>query len=158
MPAVTTYATRTPALSGLPDPETQAAFYEHVPLKRFIAWIIDTALISLLTGLIVILSVFTMAFFLPLVFLLVNAIYRYVTLAGGSATPGMRLMALELRTHRGTRFDRGTAAAHTAGYLLSVSMVLPQIISIALMLTTARAQGLTDCLLGTAAINRVGRR
>lgn len=155
---MTRLSTRTTALSALPDPVTQFEFYQHVPLKRFIAWIVDTALISLITGVIVVLSVFTMAFFLPLVFFLVNAVYRYVAIAGGSATPGMWLMALEFRNHRGERLDHATAAAHTAGYLVCVGMVFPQLISIVLMLTTARAQGLTDCLLGTVAMNRVGRR
>lgn len=147
-----------PALWGLPDPDSDAAFYENVPVKRFVAWVIDTAFTGVITFFIVLLSVFTLAFFLPLVFFVVNALYRYVTLAGGSATPGMRLVSLEFRTHKGERFDRATAAVHTLGYLVSVSMVLPQLISIVMMLTTARAQGLTDCLLGTAAINRAGRR
>jgi hypothetical protein len=33
-------------------------------------------------------------------------------------------------------------------------MVLPQIVSIILMLTSERRQGLTDMFMGTAAINR----
>jgi hypothetical protein len=35
-----------------------------------------------------------------------------------------------------------------------MAFVVPQIISVILMLTGARAQGLSDLVLGTAAINR----
>lgn len=140
---------------ALPDPDTRAEFYADVPLKRFIAWIIDTVLIFALTLLAVPFTAFTAIFFLPLLFVVISFAYRTVTLARGSATPGMRLVAIEFRTHRGERFDTTMAALHTGLYLLSTSFVLPQIISIILMLTGPRAQGLSDLVLGTAALNRM---
>lgn len=144
-------------LSGLPDPDTQGEFYADVPLKRLIAWAIDATLIFLLAFLISLLSIGVGFFFFGALILAITFIYRTVSLANRSATPGMRLAAIEMRNHRGERFDLATAALHTLAYQVSVSMVVPQIISIVLMLTTARAQGLTDHALGTAAVNRAAR-
>lgn len=143
---------------GLPDPVYDAAFYADIPAKRLFAFLVDTVLIGLLTLLIVPFTAFTAVFYLPFLWLLVSLGYRIVTLAGGSATPGMRLAAIEMRTHRGERFDLATAAAHTVIYSVAFSMVLPQVISVILMLTTARRQGLPDLALGTVALNRAARR
>ncbi|MFC2967833.1 RDD family protein [Acidimangrovimonas pyrenivorans] len=139
---------------GLPDPDLNAGFYDGVPAKRAIAWVVDTVLIVLVTALIVPFTAFTALFFLPLLFLTVGFLYRWVTLTTRSATWGMRLVAIEFRRFDGSRFDGATAFLHTLGFTVSVSMVLPQLVSIALMLTTARGQGLSDIVLGTAAINR----
>ncbi len=139
---------------GLPDPDGKPEFYADVPVKRLIAWAVDSILIALICAVIVPFTAFTALFFLPFLFLVVGLIYRIATLAGRSATPGMRLMAIEFRTFDGKRFDLGMAAVHTVLYTVSVSMVFPQIISIILMLTSARAQGLSDHFLGTAALNR----
>jgi uncharacterized RDD family membrane protein YckC len=142
------------ALWGLPDPETKSEFYADVASKRLIAWIVDTIVIVLICALIVPFTAFTALFFLPFLGLVVSLIYRIVTLAGRSATPGMRLVALEFRCHDGRRFDLPMAALHTLGYTVSMAMVFPQVISIILMLTSARGQGLSDMVLGTAALNR----
>ena len=83
----------------------------------------------------------------------VGFLYRWGTIAARSATPGMRMMAIEFRDRDGQRFDGGTAFLHTAGYTFSVVTVPLQLISIVMMLLTARRQGLTDIILGTAAVN-----
>ena len=145
------------ALWGLPDPDRYPEFYADVPVKRLVAFVVDTLLIGLITVVLIPFTAFTAVFYLPLLALLVSLAYRILTLAGGSATPGMRLVAIEMRTHRGEKFDLATAAAHTALYSVALSMVLPQVISVVLMLTTARRQGLHDMALGTAALNRAAR-
>ncbi|HHC29132.1 MAG TPA: RDD family protein [Rhodobacterales bacterium] len=145
------------APTGLPDPYTQGEFYADVPLKRFIAWLVDGLLIFLTALLISVLTIGIGFFFFGVLILTITFIYRTVSLANRSATPGMRLAAIEMRTQSGARFDLTTAALHTLGYQISVSMVLPQIVSIVLMLTSPRAQGLTDHVLGTAAVNRSAR-
>ena len=145
------------ALWGLPDPDTQSEFYADVPVKRLIAWVVDALLIFLTAFLIAILTVGVGFFFFGFLILVVAFIYRTVSLANRSATIGMRLVAIEMRTRSGQRFDLATAALHTIAYQVSVSMVVPQIISIVLMLTSARAQGLTDHTLGTAALNMTAR-
>lgn len=139
---------------GLPDPHSQAEFYDDVPTKRLIAWIVDSIIIGLFVFLLTLLSIFTALLILPLVWLTVGFLYRWISIAGSSATPGMRLVSIELRRQDGTPFDGTTALLHTAGYTFSVVTFPLQLISIALMLMTERKQGLTDLILGTAAINR----
>jgi len=139
---------------ALPDPDYHAEFYADVPTKRLIAFVVDTVLIALVTALLVPLTMFTALFYLPALALAVSFFYRTLTLATASATPGMRLAAIEFRTHRGERFDLASAALHTLITLVSMSMVLPQVVSVVLMLTTPRRQGLADLALGTAALNR----
>ena len=139
---------------ALPDPDYQADFYADVPLKRLIAFGVDTVLILILTVLVLPFTAFTGLFYFPLLAMVVGFVYRVLTIAGGSATPGMRLMAIELRNASGERLDLPQAALHTLLFTLFFSMMLPQLASIALMLTGPRAQGLHDLVLGTAAINR----
>lgn len=143
---------------GLPDPDTQAEFYTDVTLKRLFAWFIDVVLIAAICVLISLLT-FGIGFFLwGLIYLAVSFVYRVTTLSNASATLGMRLTAIELRNHRGERFDRTTAALHTLGYFVSMSTFVAQLISIVMMFTTPRGQGLVDMMLGTAALNRAAGR
>jgi uncharacterized RDD family membrane protein YckC len=143
-------------MSALPDPIRHAAFYRGTAPRRLAAWALDTAATAVLTVLIVPLTAFTALFFLPLLYATVNAAYRWATLAAWSATPGMALAGIELRAADGGRLSGAMAALHTAAYLASWIFVLPQVVSVALMATSSRGQGLTDILLGTAAIRRPG--
>jgi uncharacterized RDD family membrane protein YckC len=143
--------------SALPDPQYQTEFYEGVAVKRGLAWLVDTVLTVVLTAMIVPFTAFTALFFLPFLYLLVNLAYRWATLAGGSATLGMRLCAIEFRRHDGRHLDGATAFFHTLGYALSVAFMLPQILSVAMMALRPGGQGLTDSLLGTVAINKAAR-
>ena len=138
----------------MPDPETQPEFYDDVPTKRLLAWFADTILIGLIVAVLTLLSIFTALFVLPLVWAVVSFLYRWLSISNRSATPGMRLMSIEFRRGDGTRFDGATAFLHTAGYVISVVTFPLQLISIVMMLMTERKQGLTDMVLGTAAINR----
>lgn len=147
----------TSAFWGLPDPETQSEFYADVPVKRAIAWVVDVLIVFATALLVSILTIGIGFFFFGLLLLVIGFIYRTVSLANRSATLGMRLASIELRNARGERFDLATAALHTLGYQLSMAFFPAQIASIVLMLTTPRAQGLTDHLLGTAAVNIAAR-
>ncbi len=138
----------------LPDPDTHPEFYASIPSKRLVAWIIDSVLVAILCVLISILTVGIGFFFFPALFLMIGFVYRTATLAQRSATWGMAFMAMEIRTHDGARLDWLTAMLHTLGYSVSMAFVLPQAASVLLMLIGARAQGLTDHVLGTVAINR----
>jgi uncharacterized RDD family membrane protein YckC len=139
---------------ALPDPQIQPEVYKHVPLKRLLAWVVDSVLILLLCIAILPFTAFTGVFFFPLLFLAVSFGYRVVTLANGSATLGMRLCAIELRRADGSLFDTGAAAAHTLGYTVSWMVPVFQLISVVLMASTERGQGLSDHMLGTAMVNR----
>ncbi len=138
----------------LPEPDTQPEFYADVPLKRLIAFVIDTVLIFVLCILIVPFTAFTGLFFFPFLMLVVGFAYRVVTIANGSATLGMRLVAIEFRDAQGQRFDLSSAFMHTLGLSVSFAVFPLQLVSVVLMLTTPRGQGLSDHMLGSVAINR----
>lgn len=139
---------------ALPDPHYQPEFYADVPLKRLIAWVIDTVLIILLVVVIVPFTAFTGLFFLPLLGFVVNFGYRVICLANGSATLGMRLNAIEFRTGDGAKFDLSHALLHTLGYTVSWMFPLAQFVSVIFMASQERGQGLSDMALGTVALNR----
>ena len=143
-------------LSHLPDPHTQPQFYTSVPTKRLLAWVVDFLMVAILCVIIVPFTAFTGVFFFPLLMLVVGFAYRVITLANGASTWGMRLMAIELRTATGARPDLAAAFLHTLGYSVSMAFPVLQVISIVLMLTSSRGQGLTDHVMGTVMINRRG--
>ena len=138
----------------IPDPVTQPEFYQDVPSKRAIAWVIDSVLVLLVCLLILPFTAFLALFFFPLLWWVVSFVYRTVTIAKGSATYGMRVMAIEFRTHDGDRLDLATALKHTAGYSFSLVFLPLQVISVITILASERRQSLVDMALGTVAINR----
>jgi uncharacterized RDD family membrane protein YckC len=140
-------------MSHLPDPERQMAFYDGVTVKRGIAWVLDTVLIALITLPLAALSIVGL-FFIPFIFFLVSFCYRWMTIAGGSATLGMRFMAIELRDAYGRRLDGTQAFLHTLGYTITISTFVLQLVSVIFMFINPRGQGLTDMVLGTVALNR----
>lgn len=139
---------------GLPDPQFQPDFYAGVVSKRLLAWVIDMVVVLAILVAIGLATGFIGFFFFPLLWPVVDIGYRIVTLARNSATLGMRVMGLEIRDRRGAPLDSAHAGLHTLGYLVSMSVFPAQIVSVVLMLTSARKQGLSDHVLGTAAINR----
>ncbi len=141
---------------NLPDPDLQPEYYDDVLGKRLLAWVVDSVLLLVLTALVIVFTLFTALIALPLVFIALNLAYRTVTLARYGATPGMLLTGIELRDVRGRRPDPVTAFLHTSGFVAASGFVIPQIASVALMLMTARRQGLVDLVLGTTVINRPG--
>lgn len=145
-------------LPGLPDPELDRQFYAGVPTRRLIAWFIDLA-VALFFGLPIALffGLATLGFgfaLFPFLLASVSFVYRVLTISGGSATWGMRVMGIELRRADGARFDFGTALMHTALYTLSIAFVVAQLISCLAMVGTRYGQGLPDLVLRTTAINR----
>lgn len=152
-----TYHSYARPVSHLPDPASQPEFYDSVAIKRFLAWVVDSVLTVALVLIALPFTVFTGLFFLPVMYLVLGFAYRVATIAGGSGTFGMRLMAIELRQPQGERMDLPAAFWHTLGYTVSVSVPALQLVSIVLMLATDRGQGLTDHVLGTAALNRSRR-
>lgn len=141
-------------MTALPDPQMQPDFYRDVPLKRLLAWGVDAVITAVACLVILPFTAFTGLFFFPFLFLAVGFAYRIMTIANGSATWGMRLFAIELRRGDGSEMDAGAAFAHTLGYTLSWTVPVFQFISIIMMGTTERGQGLSDHVLGTAMINR----
>lgn len=141
----------------IPDPDTQPQFYADIPLKRLLAWGVDTVLVIVICLLIVPFTAFTGLFFFPLLFLTVGFIYRVLTISQGSATWGMRLFAIEFRTLSGERFDGSMAFMHTAIFSMCWAFMPVQILSVFMIASSRRAQGIPDQILGTVALNRRAR-
>ncbi|WP_424931168.1 RDD family protein [Amaricoccus macauensis] len=145
-------------LPGLPDPDTNAEFYEGVPSRRLAAWGVDFAItlaIALPIGLIF--GIVTLGFgfaAFPLIMAATSLIYRTSTIASRSATWGMRFMGIELRRHDGSRFDAITAFLHTLGYIVAMTVFVIQVVSCVTILTTRYRQSVPDLFLRTAMINR----
>lgn len=144
----------TQTLNNHPDPIRAPQFYASVPSKRLIAWVIDMVITLILTALITPFTAFISLFFLPFFFLITGFAYRTLTLSTSSATWGMRMMSIELRDSRGERFDFSQALVHTLGYTFSVAFFLVQLVSIVMMVSSARGQSLTDMAMGSVMINR----
>jgi uncharacterized RDD family membrane protein YckC len=87
----------------------------------------------------------------PAVWPVVAILYSTFTLGGpSSATPGMRLMGIEVRTVNGEPMYYGLALLHAVLFWISVAILTPLVLVVALF--TARKQLLHDLLLGTAAV------
>lgn len=139
----------------LPDPDRHEELYADTPTKRLLAWLVDMVIVALMSALVLPFTFFAGIFFFPMLMMVIGFAYRTVTLATGSATWGMRLMSMELRTMQGHKFDLPTAFLHTLGYSVSLAVFPLQIVSIVLMLTSARRQGLTDHIMGTVPMNKM---
>ncbi len=140
--------------ANLPHPDHSQEYYSGVIFKRLIAWVIDAMIITLLSFVLVIFTAFTAIFFLGFATLALSLIYRWATISAWSATPGMLIMSVELRNQIGGRLDGTNAFWHAALFLFFKGMIIPQLVSIAMMLFDARGQGLHDALCGVVAINR----
>lgn len=140
----------------LPDPIHQSEFYSGLPAKRLFAWLIDVILVGLLTFLIGAMTFGLLWFLWPIVFVAIDFTYRWLTLSTGSATLGMRVMAVQIRNGFGEKLSSGEAALHTLVFMVCAGFALPQIASILMMLFGPSHKGLHDVILGTAAINRPG--
>ena len=80
----------------------------------------------------VLFGLFTLGFgfaLFPFVVAATGFLYRTATIAGGSATWGMRFVGIELRRGDGSRFDLLTAVLHTGIYMVCISVIVLQAIS-----------------------------
>jgi uncharacterized RDD family membrane protein YckC len=144
------------------DPDLQPELFRGVLIRRTIAFVIDLIMLAIP----VILAVIFIAVFglitLGLGWLLfwlvwpasvIWAIVYYGTTLGGphSATIGMRLMDLELRTWYGAPGYFVLGAVHAVCFWISISVLSPFVLLVGLF--NARRRLLHDFLLGTVVIN-----
>ena len=145
-------------MAGLPDPDHDRQFYEGVPARRLVAWFIDLAIVLAIgVPVAVVFGVMTLGFgfvLFPIVVGGIGFLYRTATIAGGSATWGMRVTGIEFRRGDGSRFDLVTAFLHTGIYAVGLSVIVLHLISCVAILATRYRQSLPDIILGTTAINR----
>jgi len=143
---------------SLPHPQDDPAFYDHLIAKRFLAWCIDLIVTLVLVLIPLILSAFLLVLIFPVLWSAVAVAYRTVMLARYGATLGMMVAAIRLRHLDARRPDAMTCLWHSVIYSASMVFVLPQIGSVALMLTTPYKQGLNDWFLSTTMVNRFHER
>lgn len=148
--------------SGLPDPERDRQFYEGVPMRRLVAFLVDVVLILAIDvaviAVLVVLGLVTFGLawlFIGVAWFALGFFYRLWTLGSGrSATPGMRLTGIEIRNAAGRRLTMNEAAIHTCGLYVTLFFLPLQVISVLMMGFGPRGRGLHDLPLGTTAINR----
>lgn len=141
-----------------PDPEIQPEFYEGVVLRRSVAYLIDLVIIGAMLVVVWVLGIlFGIASFgllMPLVAPLVAVVpLAYHTwLIGGpsSATVGMQIMGVEVRTWDGRRPGYVQAALQTVVFYTSVALTSWLILLVALF--NPRRRCLHDFLCGTIVI------
>jgi uncharacterized RDD family membrane protein YckC len=141
------------------DAETQPDLFEDILSKRIIAFIFDAILIVLLMVpaalLVLVLGVITLGIgwlLFPPLFALVALGYVALTLGGpASATLGMRLAGVEMRTWSGQKMFPLLAIMHALIFWFSVGILTPLILLVGLF--TERRQLLHDLPLGVVALN-----
>ncbi len=141
------------------DPETQPELFDGILSKRIVAFIIDAILIVLLMVpaalMIFILGIITIGIawlLYPALFAIVALGYVALTLGGrASATPGMGMVGVEMRTWNGQRMFPLLAIMHALIFWFSCGILTPLILLVGLF--TRRRQLLHDLLLGVVALN-----
>ena len=148
------------------DPATQPELFDGVLARRVVAFIIDFIVISIPVALaamfifafgIVTLGLgFALYWLLPSATVIWAVVYFGATLGGPtSATIGMRVMDLEMRTWYGAPAYFGLGAVHAIAFWFTVSFFTPFVLLVAFF--NERRRLLHDILLGTVIINNSAR-
>lgn len=143
------------------DPAAQPEYFDGVLSKRIVAFFVDAVLIVALmipaALLVFFLGFFTLGlawFLYPALFAIVALGYEALTLGGpASATLGMQMVGIEMRTWNDGRAFPILAVMHALIFWFSVSILTPLILLVGLF--TWRRQLLHDLLLGVVVVNRV---
>jgi uncharacterized RDD family membrane protein YckC len=144
------------------DPDLEPELFRGVLLRRVIAFIIDLIVLSIPVVLaILFIAVFGLLtlglgwalFWLVSPASVIWAVVYYGTSLGGphSATVGMRVMDLELRTRYGAPGYFVLGAAHAVLFYISISVLSPLILLVGLF--NGRRRLAHDIVLGTVVIN-----
>jgi uncharacterized RDD family membrane protein YckC len=142
------------------DPVAQRRLFDGVLGKRFLAFLVDAVIITLLlviaTILVFILGVLTLGLAWLLygaLFAIVGLGYNAMTIGGpNSATIGQRLMGLEVKMWFGGKVSPLVAAFHALLFWLSLTIFFPILLW---PLFDSRKRFLHDILAGLLVINRV---
>lgn len=148
------------------DPWLEPALYRGVLSRRLFAFLVDVVIISLpvvlATIAIAVFGVVTLGLGWHLFWLLspasaIWAIVYYGASLGGphSATPGMRLLGIQMRTLTGAPGYFVLGAAHAVLFWLSVSFLSPFVLLVGVF--NRRRRLLHDVVLGTVVVNTAGR-
>ena len=144
------------------DPRTQPELFRGVLTRRFFAFLIDLIVLSIPVILaclfIAVFGVVTLGLGWALFWLvspasIVWALVYYGSSLGGphSATLGMRVMDLEMRTWYGAPGYFLLGATHAVVFWISISMLTPLVLLVGLF--NGRKRLLHDIVLGTVVVN-----
>lgn len=146
---------------GIPDPETDPQFYDGVPLRRLIAFLLDSLVILILWFVVLVIfgivTAMTAGLAAPLMLLALagtGLFYRWMMLSQRSATLGMMALGIEVRDRRGEKCESGTAFLHSFAFLATLYFLPLAIIGWILMASSPHRRALHDTMLGTVVINR----
>ena len=148
------------------DPVLNPELFEGVLSRRIVAFMIDFLVIAVPVvlaamfifafGIVTLGLGFALYWLLPPATVVWAIVYFGVTLAGTrSATIGMRVMDLEMRTWYGAPAYFVLGAVHAIGFWFTVSFFTPFILLVAFF--NQRRRLLHDILLGTVVINNAER-
>ncbi len=150
-----------PAWSGeAPDPLRFPDYYDGIVVKRMVAFLLDGALIVVLMAgwwvASMMLAIGSLGLLSPLaaVYVLIPLLYDTLLVGGErSATPGMRVMGIEVRRWDGGRPDRLQSALQSLMFYGTVGLTSTLILLVALF--NPRRRCLHDYLAGTVTVNRI---
>src|SRR6478609_10156159 len=148
------------------DPATQPELFEGVLARRVVAFIVDFVIISIPVvlaamfifafGIVTLGLGFALYWLLPTATVIWAIVYFGATLGGpASATFGMRVMDLEMRTWYGAPAYFVLGAVHAIAFWFTVSFFTPFVLLVAFF--NHRRRLLHDILLGTVIINNASR-
>lgn len=148
------------------DPATQPELFEGVLARRVVAFIVDFVIISIPVvlaamfifafGIVTLGLAFALYWLLPSATVIWAIVYFGVTLGGpASATLGMRVMDLEMRTWYGAPAYFVLGAVHAVAFWFTVSFFTPFVLLVAFF--NERGRLLHDIMLGTVIINNAAR-
>jgi uncharacterized RDD family membrane protein YckC len=148
------------------DPDLNPELFDGVLARRVIAFIIDFVLIAVpvllasmfifVFGIVTLGLGFALYYLLPPASVIWALVYFGMTLgSASSATVGMRVMDLQMRTWYGAPAYFVLGAVHAIFFWLSISFFTPFILLVAFF--NPRRRLLHDILLGTVVINRPAR-
>jgi len=141
------------------DPDTHPELFEDVMSKRIVAFLIDALIIAALmipaAMIVFVIGIITLGIgwlLFPPLFALVALGYVAFTLGGpASATIGMRMGGIEMRTWNGTPVFAMLAVLHALLFWFSLGLLTPLVLLVGMF--TRRRQLLHDLLLGTVVVN-----
>ena len=148
------------------DPASQPELFDGVLARRVVAFVIDFIIISIPVvlaamfifafGIVTLGLGFALYWLLPTATVIWALVYFGVTLGGpASATLGMRMMDLEMRTWYGAPAYFVLGAVHAIAFWFTVSFFTPFVLLVAFF--NERRRLLHDILLGTVIINNTAR-
>jgi uncharacterized RDD family membrane protein YckC len=152
------------------DPVTNPELFDGVLARRLIAFVIDMIILAIpvvvagifmaaatiaTLGLAGVLFVFLSPLYWPLIVVWALCYYGYTFASPASATIGMRVMDLEMRTWYGAPAYFVLGAVHALVFWLSISFLTPLILLVGFF--NERKRLLHDMAVGTVVINSPAR-